>query len=391
MPARRFGRWVRDVIADRGEEAPVPIGLERRADGGYALRLGLRAGFEGQDVVRIPIHRRDNPNPHPVLKEIHYCDVAGRTLEAANPYALTGKVAGLLEGIAPGRALPLCYFRAPAMDYDLPVYEDDGHIVSPVVGGPKLRARHFGGIRLQVTRYLQSAGYVHEPDEVVVGVVRPSDLKLVPPAATLRSLADREFWLPTVEGQSEEGPVIGALTQGLQLRVEGRRRVGPGPPATTAPAAPDILALLRLVRAELVRTRRAQAAEALYATDLRPEIWTAAEDRTEDAGTRLVTYLTDHEGSRLELVVRRTGAGDVAVALADRYISAFLEHDEAGLAARVGGYLASCGFLRFPEEVEIHAARAPRAEILAPEAIRTRDFSDFETSDAGSSRPLQEA
>ena len=67
-----------------------------------------------------------NPSPHPILKEIHHCEVAGQTLEAANVYALKAKVERLLETIAPARALPLCYFRAPAMDYELPVYEQGG-------------------------------------------------------------------------------------------------------------------------------------------------------------------------------------------------------------------------------------------------------------------------
>ena len=43
--------------------------------------------------------------------------MAGQALEAANVYALGAKVARLLETIAPARALPLCYFRVPAMDY----------------------------------------------------------------------------------------------------------------------------------------------------------------------------------------------------------------------------------------------------------------------------------
>src|SRR5919199_122305 len=99
------------------------------------IRLGVRAGFGGQEVARIPVAKRPNAAPHPILKEIHYCEVAGRTLEAANVYALREKVARLLEGIAPGRALPLCYFRVPAMDYELPVYEEDGALTSPVIGG----------------------------------------------------------------------------------------------------------------------------------------------------------------------------------------------------------------------------------------------------------------
>ena len=64
--------WIRAVIADRGEHEPVPIHLEKTAgEDGYAFRLGLRAGFGGQETARIPVRRRPNPSPHPVLKEIH--------------------------------------------------------------------------------------------------------------------------------------------------------------------------------------------------------------------------------------------------------------------------------------------------------------------------------
>src|SRR5919206_299768 len=160
-------RWVRDVIADRGELEPVPIFLERAPDGGYRFRLGVRAGFGGQDVARIPISVRVNPDPHPILKEIHYCEVAGRTLEAANVHALRAKVQAALETIAPARTLPLAYFRVPAMDYEVPVYEEGGGIVSPVIGGPHLEGRDLAEIRRKVCRYLAAAGYVAEPEEVV--------------------------------------------------------------------------------------------------------------------------------------------------------------------------------------------------------------------------------
>jgi hypothetical protein len=125
-------------MTETGVEDAIPISLERGREGGYAFRLGVRAGIGGQDTARIPIHVRLNPSPHPVLKEVHWCEVGGRTLEAANVYALQAKVVRLLEQIAPGRALPLCYFRAPAMDYELPVYEDGGHYVSPIIGGANL-------------------------------------------------------------------------------------------------------------------------------------------------------------------------------------------------------------------------------------------------------------
>src|SRR5947207_1314195 len=136
-------------------------------------------------------------------------EVAGQTLEAANLFALRSKVASSLEMIAPARILPLAYFRAPAIDYSLPVYEDDGEIVSPVISGPNLKARELAGMRQAVCRYLLSAGYVEDESEVTVGVLRPRDLRLVEPAAIFRSQLVPAFWLPTVEGLAAEGPVIG--------------------------------------------------------------------------------------------------------------------------------------------------------------------------------------
>jgi hypothetical protein len=365
--------WAGRVIADRGEDEPVPIHLERVSEHDYTFRLGVRAGFGGGETARIPVTRHVNPSPHPVLKEIHRCEVAGRILEAANVYALKAKVVRALETIAPGRTLPLCYFRAPAMDYELPVFEQGGWLTSPVLGGPRLRAHDLAGIRRQVCRYLESAGYVNHADEVTVGVVRPRDLRRVPPAAVLRSHSDPELWIPTVEGTSPDGPVVGVVGQAPQLRRGERRRRGAGPSVEyTAPAAPDVIALIRYMQTELGRAGQ-MAAWGLYAGEVRPEIWAAAEERTDDAGLRLVAHLTDDDSTRLELAVRRTGAGDVAAALEDRGINVFLAPDEKALATHVGHHLVSADFLRFTTEVEIHPTGAPRAERLGIDSIRAQE------------------
>jgi hypothetical protein len=384
--------WIRGVIADRGENAPVPVYLEHATHGSdrYAFRLGVRAGLGGQETARIPVHIRVNESPHPILKEVHYCEVAGRTLEAANVYALQGKVAQLLDSLAPARTLPLAYFRVPAMDYSVPVYEDDGKIVSPVIGGPNLKADDLAGIRRVVCSYLMSAGYVTEAEEVGVGVVRPRDLSLVAPAAVFRSLADGGFWLPSVEGVSAEGPVVGVLASATRLAEPERRRFGSGPAAQdTAPAAPDVLSLLRFVRAEMGRSpqHRDFDVDALYASEVQPEIWTVAEARTEDVGRSLVAHLTDDEQTRLELSIRHTGAGDVAAALIDSEISAFLAPDEDALARMIGRYLHERGFLRFADEIEVHSAAPPRAERLDAEDIWTvgRDEEDIHV--AAGNRP----
>jgi hypothetical protein len=330
-------RWVRGVIADRGEPDPIPIDLER-TPGGYAFRLGLRAGYGGGETARIPVGRRVNPSPHPILKEIHHCEVAGQTLEAANVHALKAKVERLLDTIAPARTLPLCYFRAPAMDYELPVYEQGGWLTTPVLGGPRIRSRDLAGIRGQVCRYLESAGYVSHADDVTVTVVRPRDLSRVPLAGVLRSLTDAGLWLPAVEGTSEEGPVVGLVGRGGK-------------------AAPDVVSLIRYLQTELGRAGQV-AAWGLYAGAVRPEVWAAARARSEPSGARLVAHLSDEAATRLELEVRRTGAGDVTAALEDRAINVFLAPDEGALATQVGHHLAGSEFLGHTAEVEVHNANA---------------------------------
>jgi hypothetical protein len=394
--------WIRGVIADRGEQAPVPIHLERSAEHAYAFRLGLRAGFGGQETARIPVGLRVNPAQHPILKEIHHCEVAGQTLEAANLYALRAKVGRLLETIAPARTLPLCYFRVPAMDYELPVYEQGGWLTSPVLGGPRIRARDLAGVRIQVCRYLVSAGYVNDADEVTVGVVRPRDLRRVAPAAVFRSLSEPGLWIPAVEGVSAEGPVVGVVGHAPQLRRSERRRKGAGPSVEdTAPAAPDVVALIRYLQAALrgesppgitPRGDRAGqvAAWGLYASDVRPEIWAVAEERTEDALVRLAAHLTDEESTRLELAVRRTGAGDVAVAVEDRCINVFLAPDEQALATQVGHHLAGADFLRAAEEVVVEPVEAPRAERLGVDEVTASDGLSFGGSTGGEAPRVKE-
>jgi hypothetical protein len=363
-------RWARKVIADTGEPEPVPIFLERVPGGGHVLRLGHRAGFGGQITARIPVHVRTNPDPHPILKEIHSCDVAGRRLEAANVFALRAKVGRLLETIAPGGTLPLCYFRVPAMDYALPVYHRGDEFTSAEIGGPNLKGRDLGEIRRAVCRYLHSAGYVRDADEVQVGVLRPSDLSLVPPAGVVLSLEDADVWVPAVEGTSAEGPVVGVLAHGPELRAPERRRHA-SVPAEAPPAAPEIVGLLRFLQTEAARSRRAPDPRSLYVEAVPPLVWRRAEERTRDAGLRLVAHLSDDPRTRLELVIRRTAAGDMVTALEDRGITVFLEPDSELLAEVVGAYLRGHGFLQAADAVDVEAVAAPRAERLEAEEIWT--------------------
>jgi hypothetical protein len=133
------------------------------------------------------------------------------------------------------------------------------------------------------------------------------------------------------------------------------------------------MSLLRLLRADMSHRHDHETLAALYASEVRPEVWEAVEARTEDSGRRLVAYLTDDEGTRLELGVRRLRTGDVCAAFADPGVNAFLADGEDALAAMVGVHLHRSGFLRFAQEIEIHAAEAPRAERLDTEAIWTHE------------------
>src|SRR5207245_6442513 len=102
-------------------------------------------------------------------------------------------------------------------------------------------------------------------------------LQRVPPAAVFCSLTDDDVWIPTVEGSSPEGAVVGLLAHPAELRGRGRIRAQIGPaPVDSAPAAPDVVGLLRFVRAELSRSRASFDPDALYAAEVRPEAWRGA-------------------------------------------------------------------------------------------------------------------
>src|SRR5205809_8037049 len=78
--------WTRRVVTDQtGGVEPVPVGIERNPMAAvemgaanppdvplYVLRVGLRGGFGGTRAG-LPAYRRENPAPHPVLKEIYQC------------------------------------------------------------------------------------------------------------------------------------------------------------------------------------------------------------------------------------------------------------------------------------------------------------------------------
>jgi hypothetical protein len=389
--------WFRETVTETtGGLAPVPIGLERNPEAVvelgaynppevplYVLRVGLASGFGGTEAG-LPVYRRENEAAHPVLKEIYHCEVAGQTLEAANVYALREKVRRTLEVIAPAHTLPLCYFRAARLDYSLPVYQEGGKLVCPVLAGPKIKAPDLASMREPVIRHLRASGYLMPDEEAEIQVVRPSDLRLVPPAAVLRSLDQPETWLPTVEGSSPQGPVIGLLTHSAELRRSERRRAGVAP-VDVPPSAPDVTALMRSIGQEMARRGGPANPWTLYATHVRPEIWARTEELTDPTPRRLECYLEGDDG-QLELPIRHTTAGEVLTAIQERSITVFVAGDDQALGAVVGRYLQEAGFLRHIEELRVETERARPAERLDPDQIWTGETSPAE---APASQKLQ--
>jgi hypothetical protein len=373
--------WTKRITTDQtGGIEPISVDLERNPDAIvelgahnppdvplYVLRIGIEGGF-GRARAGLPVFRRENPSPHPVLKEIYHCEVAGKTLEAANVYALRGKVQRQLEVIAPARSLPLCYFRAPRFDYSLAVYEEGSHLVCPVLAGPKIKADELAEIREPVVRHMRTSGYLDPDEEPEVLVVRPSDLRQVPPAAVIRCLDEPGLWMPTVEGSSPEGPVIGLLVHPAELTAATRRRRG-ATAADAPPSAPDVSALLRYIGGEMAVKGRLLNPWSLYAADVRPEIWARTEELTEPTARTLTAHLEG--GAAIEVPVHRTAAGESVGALRERAICVFLAGDDDALATVIGRYLTGGGFLRDAADLRPELIREAPPESLDPGAIWT--------------------
>jgi hypothetical protein len=387
--------WTRRVATDQtGGVEPVGVEIERNPDAVvelgaenppdvplYVLRVGVRGGF-GRVRAGLPVFRRENPSPHPVLKEIYQCEVAGKVLEAANIYALRQKVQRQLEVIAPARSLPLCYFRAPRYDYSLPVHEEGSHLVCPVLTGPKIKARSLAELKDPVVRHLLTAGYLTPDEEPDVLVLRPSDLRLVAPAAVIRCLDDPTLWLPTVEGCSAEGPVVGLLAHPAELATETRPRRS-SPAAAPPPSAPDVTALLRYIGHEMAVRGRVVNPWTLHATEVRPEIWARTEELTDGTDRSLTAHLVG--GSPLEVPIRHTAAGEAVGAIRDQGIAVFLAGDHDALGDVIGRYLVASGFLRDPADLRPEMVGQAPAERLDPDSISTGAPPGFGT---GSSQEL---
>jgi hypothetical protein len=377
----RLWDWAKRVATDQtGGIEPVPVEIERNPGAAvelgasvppdvpvYVLRVGVRGGF-GRTRAGLPVHRRENPSPHPVLKEIYQCEVAGKVLEAANIYALRAKVQRQLEVIAPARSLPLCYFRAARYDYSLGTYEEGSHLVCPVLAGPRIRAGSLAELREPVVDHLRAAGYLAHDEEPEVLVLRPSDLRLVPPSAVVRCLEDPALWLPTVEGTSTAGPVVGLLSHPTELVSERRRLRGDGA-RDMPPSAADVSGLLRWIGAEMARRGRVRSPWSLYASEVRPEIWARTEELTDPTKRTLSAHLEG--GTALEVPIRHTAAGESVGAIRDLGIAVFLAGDTEALASVIGRHLVSCGFLGDHSELRPEVITEAPPERLDPDSIWT--------------------
>lgn len=381
---RRLAAWaVRVATETGGHIEPIPIELERNpaalVELGaqnppgvplYHLLVRLPSGPSDSSQSRIPVYRTDNASPHPILKEIYVCEVAGKRLEAANIFALRFKVQEAIQVVAPGGSIPVCYFKAPRFDFTLAAFREGRGVVCPVLAGPKIRAADLAHLREPVVRYLRSAGYLDAAEEPELLVVRPSDLGLSPPAAIVRSLEDRAMWLPAVAGASRDGGVVGLIAHPAALRTsERRRRAGSGSDAP--PSGPDVTALLRYVGHELDRVGRLTDPWSVYACDVLPEVWARTEELTDSTDLRLVCRLDEGPDMPLELPVRHTAAGEAVTALQEQAVTVFLAADPDTIAAHVGRYLAESGFLPRADDLRVEQAPGARSERLDIDAIWT--------------------
>jgi hypothetical protein len=379
-------KWIYRVVTDTGSASPVPVHLERGSSSrSYTFALGVRAGPDGTETARVPVDCRTNPDRHPILKEIYSCEVMGRRLEAANVYALKAKVAAQLETIAPARRLPVCYFRVPANDYEIPVYEHGGQFVSGLLGGPHLKASDLGGIYRGVCRYLESAGYIASRSDVTVGVLKTSDLSRVEPAGIFRSLQDPALWLPAIDGISDTGSVIGLIDGTNRPNGHAKHRLT-APEQGTAVGS-DLLTLLGALQTDAGRNGSQLDPESVYASDVRYDIWQQNADSAHMTDTELVCYLGEPHRSELRLPIYRTAQDQVAVALEDRNINVFLGANEKSLASSVGRYLHAHSFLHFYEQVEVQTGGHTPAPNLDPDDVWLGSNGSW----AGEAPPLTEA
>lgn len=295
--------WARSIVVDQNLGEPWEVAL---SDGGFEV-----AG------THVPVTVTPNPHPHPILREVHACEVAGRRFEAESFERLREKVAAQLERIAPGGHLPVGWVRAPAADYELPIYQVDEQLVCPMLGGRTLRSRSIGGIRHAVARRFVAFGYVNDVDDVEI-LLQRDDLKRAAPAAVLRSLSDPGVWKPCVGAGDSLEPYGGGQTT-------------------------DIVTLVR-------------SEDDAFAESVRPSVWAAASLHTQDAHLKLVARLTDEAATQLSLPVLSTAGGYVTTALEDDGITVFAAADSVALAHAVGTRLAAGGFLREAGDVSLVAA-----------------------------------
>jgi hypothetical protein len=180
--------------------------------------------------------------------------------------------------------------------------------------------------------------------------------------------------MPTVEGTSVDGPVVGLLSHPAELVTETRRRRG-APAREAPPSAPDVTGLLRWIGGEMRLRGRLAHPWALYACEVRPEIWARTEELTDATDRTLSAHLDG--GTLLEVPVRHTAAGEAVGAIRDVGISVFVAGDHHALAGVIGAYLVAAGFLRDAADLRPEVIRATPPERLDPDSIWTQAPADF--------------
>jgi hypothetical protein len=142
------------------------------------------------------------------------------------------------------------------------------------------------------------------------------------------------------------------------------------------PSGPDVIVLLRYIGHELSVRGHLVDPWALYASEVRPEIWARAQEITDPTALRLECHLEG--GGRLEAPVLHTAAGEAVAALQERRVTVFLAGDQDALARSVGRYLVDCGFLRNADDLRVEAVREAPAEALDPDTIWTQSETNQE-------------
>ena len=189
-------------------------------------------------------------------------------------------------------------------------------------------------------------------------VLRPSDLRLVPPAAVIRSLDDPACGCRRSRAPPPRARWSACLPSPPSCATEAAggaaRRAWPLPPP------PPTSARCCATSARDDRPRaRSSSPWTLYAAEVRPEIWA----RTEELHRRHRPRPGGASGGRRRRSRCRCATprrGEAVGAISDQGIAVFLAGDHDALATAIGRYLVASGFLRDRADLRPEVGRRRR-------------------------------